>query len=237
VHDLINREKSSIEKRRTGRQMQSHNQKGFTLIEIAVVLVIIGLLIGGILQGTELIDNSRIKKAGGDFQGIATAYVSYQDRYQRLPGDDGNTAAIQARGGDWATVTGGNNNGALFARRTQTFTGGDENDQFWQHLRAAGYISGDASLVTLASLPRNAFSGLMGVTTEAVQGGLGGIKLCMSQVPGKSASALDLQTDDGSPDSGSLRANVGVTGTNTAPAVAAVGTYTEDNEYTICKQL
>lgn len=221
----------------TGRQLRALNQKGFTLIEIAVVLVIIGLLIGGILQGTELIDNSRIKKAGGDFQGIATAYVSYQDRYQRLPGDDGNTAAIQARGGDWTVVTGGNNNGALFARRTQTFTGGDENDQFWQHLRAAGYISGDASLVTLASLPRNAFSGLLGVTTEAVLGGLGGIKLCMSQVPGKAASALDLQTDDGEPDTGSLRANVGTTGTNTAPATTAATAYSEDNEYSICKQL
>lgn len=219
------------------RQLMKRKQGGFTLIEIAVVLVIIGLLIGGILQGTELIDNSRIKKAGGDFQGIATAYVSYQDRYQRLPGDDGNTAAIQARGGDWAAVTGGNNNGSLVARRTQTFVGGDENDNFWQHLRAAGYISGDASLVTLAALPRNAFSGLTGVTAEVVQGNLAGLKLCMSQVPGKAAMALDLQTDDGSPDSGSLRANIGVTGTNTAPAVAAVATYTEDSEYTICKQL
>ncbi len=212
-------------------------QQGFTLIEIAVVLVIIGLLIGGILQGTELIDNSRIKKAGGDFQGVATAYVSYQDRYQRIPGDDGNTAALQARGGDWASVTGGNNNGALYARRTQTFTGGDENDQFWQHIRAAGYISGDPSLVTSAALPRNAFAGLMGVTTENVQGNLGGLKLCMSQVPGKAAAALDLQTDDGAPDTGDLRANVGTTGTNTAPATAAATTYSEDNEYTICKRL
>ena len=101
-----------------GTKFPTAKERGFTLIEIAVVLVIIGLLIGGILQGTELIDNSRIKKAGGDFQGIATAYVSYQDRYQRLPGDDGNTATVQARGGDWTAVTGGNLNGALLARRT-----------------------------------------------------------------------------------------------------------------------
>lgn len=219
------------------KNMSQNKQAGFTLIEIAVVLVIIGLLIGGILQGTELIDNSRIKKAGGDFQGIATAMVSYQDRYQSLPGDDGNTATVQARGGDWGGVTGGNNNGALLARRTQTFTGGDENDNFWQHLRAAGYISGDPTLTAANSLPQNAFGGVMGVTTENVQGTLAGVKLCMSQVPGKAAAAMDLQMDDGASNSGDLRANVGTTGTNTAPATAAATSYTEDSEYTICRRL
>ncbi|MEQ9023070.1 MAG: prepilin-type N-terminal cleavage/methylation domain-containing protein, partial [Pseudomonadales bacterium] len=66
------------------------SQAGFTLIEIAVVLVIIGLLLGGVLQGQQLIENSRVKSATNDFNGIAAAAFSYQDRYGRLPGDDPN---------------------------------------------------------------------------------------------------------------------------------------------------
>ena len=102
-----------------GRRL--NQQGGFTLVEIAVVLVIIGLLIGGILQGTELIENSRIKKASSDISGISAAYVSYQDRYRRIPGDDGPDATVQARGTAWGSVTGGNNNGVLTANRNNTF--------------------------------------------------------------------------------------------------------------------
>ncbi|MEX2367719.1 MAG: prepilin-type N-terminal cleavage/methylation domain-containing protein, partial [Pseudohongiellaceae bacterium] len=65
------------------------SQKGFTLIEIAIVLVIIGLLLGGVLQGQQLIENSRVKSATNDFNGVAAGAFSYQDRYGRLPGDDG----------------------------------------------------------------------------------------------------------------------------------------------------
>jgi prepilin-type N-terminal cleavage/methylation domain-containing protein len=214
-------------------------QQGFTLVEIAVVLVIIGLLLGAILQGTELIDNSRIKKASSDISSIAAAYLSYQDRYKRLPGDDGNLATLNARGGDWATVTqGGNNNGVLTAPLNDTFDGGSEHDNFWQHLRAAGYIAGNPADQAAASLPKNAWGGLMGITVAAMGGGLNGLKLCMSQVPGKAASALDLQLDDGLGNSGRLRATLGASGVNTNPTnVALAAPYDESNIYTICNAL
>src|SRR6266436_5700444 len=61
---------------------------GFTLVEIAIVLVIIGLLLGGILKGQEMITQARIKNAINDFNGVVTAITSYQDRYRALPGDD-----------------------------------------------------------------------------------------------------------------------------------------------------
>ena len=54
-------------------------QRGFTLIEIAIVLVIIGLLLGGVLQGQQLIENSRVKSAVNDFNGLAAA-----SRFQEL---------------------------------------------------------------------------------------------------------------------------------------------------------
>src|SRR5712691_3774362 len=76
----------------TACAFSSRNSKeaGFTLVEIAIVLVIIGLLLGGILKGQEMITQARIKNAINDFNGITVAVTSYQDRYRAIPGDDQN---------------------------------------------------------------------------------------------------------------------------------------------------
>ncbi|MEA1988797.1 MAG: prepilin-type N-terminal cleavage/methylation domain-containing protein [Pseudomonadota bacterium] len=62
-------------------------QKGFTLVEIAIVLVIIGLLLGGVLKGQELIQNSKVKSVTQDFENISAAYYAYRDRTGEYPGD------------------------------------------------------------------------------------------------------------------------------------------------------
>ena len=62
-------------------------QKGFTLVEIAIVMVIIGLLLGGVLKGQEVITNARLKRVVNDFNGVSAAIFTYQDRYRGLPGD------------------------------------------------------------------------------------------------------------------------------------------------------
>ncbi|WP_373019520.1 prepilin-type N-terminal cleavage/methylation domain-containing protein [Thiomicrorhabdus sp.] len=67
-------------------QAQLQNQKGFTLVEIAIVLVIIGLLLGGVLKGQELIENSKVKSVTADFDNIAAAYWAYRDRKGVYPG-------------------------------------------------------------------------------------------------------------------------------------------------------
>ena len=221
------------------RQLKPTKQKGFTLVEIAVVLVIIGLLLGAILQGTELIDNSRIKKASSDISAISAAYLSYQDRYKRLPGDDGDLATLNGRGGEWANVTvAGGNSGALGINLNNTWNPNAEHNAFWQHLRAAGYIPGNPADTGAASQPKNAFGGLIGITTQAMGGGLNGVKICMSQVPGKAASAIDLQLDDGLGNSGRMRATLGSSGVNTNPSnVALAAPYDEGNVYTICSVL
>ena len=74
--------------------MQLKKQTGFTLVEIAIVLVIVGLLIGGVLKGQEMITNAKLKRIESDNAGIAAAMFSYQDRYLQLPGDD---AGVQDR--------------------------------------------------------------------------------------------------------------------------------------------
>src|SRR6185312_9721697 len=62
-------------------------ESGFTLIEIAIVLVIIGLLLGGVLKGQELITGARVRNLIQQQDGIKAAYFGFLDRYRALPGD------------------------------------------------------------------------------------------------------------------------------------------------------
>jgi prepilin-type N-terminal cleavage/methylation domain-containing protein len=214
------------------------NQKGFTLVEMAIVLVIIGLLLGGVLKGQELIDNSKIKNAINDLKGISAANNGYFDRFRAQPGDDGPLATLQARGGSWATITlGGNANGNLDVTAAQTFTGAGENATFFQHVRAAGFLAGDQTLVAnVAALPVNSFGGVMGVTANAVTGMPLGKYVCASRIPGKAARAIDVSMDNGDPDSGTIMATTAVAGANTAPGAAAT-VYVDTAVYTLCAPL
>ena len=81
-------------------------QRGFTLVEIAIVLVIIGLLLGGILKGQELINSARVRNLADTTAGIQAAYYGFIDRFRRGPGDWTAAAATTAIG---VAITGGGN--------------------------------------------------------------------------------------------------------------------------------
>lgn len=217
-----------------------NKQSGFTLVEIAIVLVIIGLLLGGVLKGQEMIENAKIKNAINDMNGVTAAYNAYIDRFHRLPGDDGLLPALTARGGSWTSVTqGGNNNGVILINQGNVFNPIGEAIGFWQHLKAAGFISGNPADTGIAALPRNAFNGVTGAGTGVTPTvGTAIFSVCLSQVPGKSARAIDTQMDgDGVGNKGSILATTSVTaGTNQAPGAAAAA-YTDDSQYSICKSL
>ncbi|MBX3653825.1 MAG: prepilin-type N-terminal cleavage/methylation domain-containing protein [Ramlibacter sp.] len=210
-------------------------QSGFTLVEIAIVLVIVGLLLAGVLKGQELIENSKVKNAAKDMDAVSAAMLSYTDRFKRTAGDDGPLATLTARGGSWATVTdAGDINGVLNVTQAQVFTGAGESAALWQALKAAGFITGNPADGAVAALPRNAFGGLTGVGPGVT--GMLGTSVCMSQVPGKAARALDTLLDDGLPNAGAVRATQGVVNANTAPG-AATAAFNDANVYTICKPI
>jgi prepilin-type N-terminal cleavage/methylation domain-containing protein len=80
-------EKPNVVKK-TGMKNPIQNNKGFTLIEIAIVLVIIGLLIGGALKGQALIQSAKVKRVAKQADEFRVAVMTYYDKYQRYPGDD-----------------------------------------------------------------------------------------------------------------------------------------------------
>jgi prepilin-type N-terminal cleavage/methylation domain-containing protein len=208
-------------------------QSGFTLIEIAIVLVIVGLLLGGVLQGQQLIENSRVRAAVNDFNGVPAAAFSYMDRYRRFPGDD--LFVTSERGGAWTTsgIVVGNASGTLDGATNTTFNPSTETLAFWQHLRAAGFIPGNPGTTGPQALPQNPFGGLTGVNSGAIQGMPAGVnKLCMNNVGGTAALALDGRMDDGDPARGNFRANTGATVNNTAATV-----YNTDLLYTVCNRM
>src|SRR5262245_61157971 len=99
--------------------MKVQKTQGFTLVEIAIVLVIIGLLLGGILKGQEMITQAKIKNVISDFSGVSAAYHGYVDRYRKIPGDDlcaGGGATVAACGtttARWTGASSGNGNGIV----------------------------------------------------------------------------------------------------------------------------
>jgi len=212
-------------------------QAGFTLVEIAIVLVIVGLLLAGVLKGQEMIENGRVKSAVTDMNGIAAAQASYLDRYKRIAGDDGDAVALAARGQVWLAMAAGNVNGVLNgAALANTFNPvGTEAEFFFRHLRASGFLSGNPADVGVAAMPINAWGGRTAITNLVTQGRpVARLQICMGSVPGKAAAALDIQLDDGRPNAGDFRATVGAN--NIAPGAAAAA-YSEDQTYTVCRNL
>jgi prepilin-type N-terminal cleavage/methylation domain-containing protein len=209
-------------------------QSGFTLVEIAIVLVIIGLLLGGVLKGQELINSAKVKNMATDFRNIPVFVYGYQDKFKRMPGDD---SAADTNVGAHAV---GNGNGVIEGAWNST-TNNVESVLFWEDVRRANLASGSTDFhdnaTAAANVPTNAEGGrvgLSGVKPITTMNG-GSYYVCSDGIDGKFAHQLDLTLDDGVPDAGSMQGVAQAGGVSAATGGnAASTTYTEGTRYTVC---
>jgi prepilin-type N-terminal cleavage/methylation domain-containing protein len=186
--------------------MRTRTQQGFTLIEIAIVLVIIGLLLGGVLKGQELITGARVRNLISQQDGIKAAFFGFQDRYRALPGD---YAAASANIKCATPCPDGDGNGRI--------EGTTEPILVWTHLSAAGFMNGRYSATSTTTVvgdgntPKNPYSSYLQVTYDAVYGDPAGSSSTKhnlktgTQVPVEIIAEVDRKIDDGRPYSGSFQ--------------------------------
>lgn len=206
------------------------NQKGFTLVEMAIVLVIIGLLLGGVLKGQELIDNSKVKSISSDTSMMQAAINGYQDRFRAVPGDDGRAttnlpANIKLLGADVAIVN-GNGNGLIDDAVAMSGAGvlAGEALKLVYHLTAANFLS--LTAVTNDSFQSNAGYS-MGVLPSVYGFGAAQLSVCYLNVPGKIVRQYESAYDDGYPNSGSVRTSAALTGATAPSATAGTTQFTQ----------
>ena len=229
------------------------NQSGFTLIEIAIVLVIIGLLLGGVLKGQELINSAKVKNLATDFRNIPVFIYGYQDKFKALPGDDPNvdvhlggqctTTSCKATGP--ATCNNGSagpclGNGVIDGNWNDPVTTGasqgNETTQFWQHVRLAGLAAGATLTTDPTYIPVNAAGGIIGIqsgtsslTKTPITDSTGTVAIrgtyiiCSAGILGKFVKQLDIQMDDGNPATGSMMAGVATAAGTPMTAVVLTG--------------
>ncbi len=220
------------------------NQSGFTLIEIAIVLVIIGLLLGGVLKGQELINSAKVKNLANDFKNIPVFIYGYQDKFKSLPGDD-TQVATHVSGTPATTPASTLGNGivdGLWDSNTQT----DESIVFWQHVRLAGLAAGSTTVPAAAItsdqdtyLPQNAVGGRIGVEggnpISAVANLKGSFTICSKNILGKFAKQLDTTLDDGIGNTGSVMVTASASsGSARTTSPAGVAAPTDETLYTVC---
>jgi prepilin-type N-terminal cleavage/methylation domain-containing protein len=187
--------------------MQHRAERGFTLVELSIVLVIVGLLIFAVLKGQELIESARLKSLMTQMNSYKTATQIFKDRYGALPGDFDNAVAVLGASGE------GDGNGVIDGDGYS-----NEGQQYFEHLLRAELISG----VTVDDpIPDSkAGNGKVEADNDSVEGGsqntnffrAGSLDGNVSSGPlltGAEAGELDMSFDDGDGRTGDIQTHGG----------------------------
>jgi prepilin-type N-terminal cleavage/methylation domain-containing protein len=178
-------------------------ESGFTLIEIAIVLVIIGLLLGGVLKGQELIQSARVRNLISHQDGVKAAYFGFLDRYRALPGD---YSQAQANIPGCSACQQGDNNGQI--------SGASEPISAWEHLSKAGFITGSyvySATAAPSNTPVNPYGSLVQLIFDNVYQDPAATPATRhnlktgNNVPSDILAEVDRKIDDGLGNAGQLR--------------------------------
>ncbi len=185
-------------------------RNGFTLIELAIALVIIGLLIGTVLKGRAMIEQAKVNRVASDVHGIVAAVYDFQNKYGYLPGDDPNP--IPGSGGCT-----GNGNGLI--------QGGAEELCAWKDLIASGFISGNVNGTTLTTVAKHSPYGGYYNFYYNNRNGQSGTMVTTYPIPNDVVQELDRKYDDDIYNTGTIQDNVAYPTTTNATVNSATYLY------------
>lgn len=201
-------------------------RSGFTLIEISIVLVIIGLLVGGILVGRDLIHQAELKSALRQLQSFDAAIMAFKTKFNCLPGDcpqaadfglsDAACPAVPTPcdpNGDIANAgCNGNNDGHLDSPYCP------EALSFWNHLSRAGFLAGTYDGKTLSA------------GTGAARGAVFGMSAPRTPIRGVGVHAMYANATAGTADYYVLGIGYPVTSPNSFPFLSSAEAYYIDDK-------
>jgi hypothetical protein len=199
--------------------------RGLSIVETAIMLVILGLMIEFVIKGRELVQNARVRDMISQQGAAEAAFLAFQDRFRAPPGDYP-AADTNLSCGSFICLN-GNGNG-----RVEPGTGGAIHEEIlvWQHLVAAGFINGHYQMANAAvtspapdNTPSNVFGGYMQAVTDSVWGYSGNTASRSNiktgnYVPASVLAEVDRKVDDGRPGTGRLRFST-FAGAGPAPAL------------------
>lgn len=213
--------------------------RGYSIWQFVAALVVGGALMMMVAQGAGLIDGVRVMVSRQTLLGLDSALRSFVDRHDALPGDGVDLAARFERpearffeNGAFVDRTG---NGHIDGDFLDPLSPTGEQYMAWRDLRASGFWTGDAELIGLAAMPDSPFGGVMGFAGANL--GLEDV-VCLTDVPGPAARALDDSLDDGSMATGRVRARIREVTPQLRNVYAAPGggPYAEDAVYLLCRR-